>query len=106
MSNEEIENIETMIALPEEEAFLIINEYNLACTAIKDAEKRKEVAKEELIGLMGKSQIGICADIKVTYKPSCKITLDAKMIEQYHPEIYKQYSKQSDFFTLRIGKIK
>ena len=103
---EQTENaVDTMCALPDE-AFELINEYNLACTAAKEAEARKEAAKAELAAMLGSNQIGIYADLKVSYVPQTKVTVDGKKLEKDYPEIYKKYLKSTEFMSFRISHIK
>ena len=100
---EQIEK-ETMIGLPDE-SWAIINEYNLACTAIKEAEKRKEDAKLQLIALLGTAQIGICNDLKVTYSPQKRESVDSKLLQQQYPAAYLECLKTTEFMKMTIGKI-
>lgn len=96
---------ETMVALPDE-AFEIINDYNKACTAVKEAEKQKEEAKAKLVKLLGSAQIGIYADIKVSYVPRVRESVDTKAFKEQLPDIYKQYVKSTQFMQINITHVK
>jgi predicted phage-related endonuclease len=100
-----VENAENIIALPDE-AYEVINDYNLACTAEKEAKKAKDQAKFKLLEYMGTSQIGIYDTIKVSHTEQKKETLDAKAIKIDHPEIYEKYVTRTVFGVMRVSQIK
>lgn len=98
--------VETMIGLPEEDAFFWINEYNLADTAEKDAKKRKDEAKQEILNLMGSAQIGICGAIKVSYTPQKRVSVDTKALQNLRPDVFDEFKRETEFYTMRISNIK
>ena len=94
-----------MKQLPDE-AFALINEYHLACSEIKRAEERKEEFKNKIIALIGDDDIGICYDLKVTYQPSIRETIDKELLSKKYPLAYNECRKQTQFMSIRINHVK
>jgi predicted phage-related endonuclease len=69
---------------------------------IKEYEKIKDSADNELRLLMGEFEIGYIGDIKIRYPKISKELIDIKKLKQEMPEIYKKYIYKSESRRLYI----
>ena len=100
MENEKSKSIQLA-----DELYEWINEYNLACTAEKDAKKRKNEAKFYIVDALGENNTGVCVNTVITNKVQEKITIDTKMFEKEHPELFKKYAKKTTYSVMRLKAI-
>ena len=85
----------TETELPSEAGELINNYFELQATK-KELGKQETFIKNKLKSLLGDNEVGRYNDYKVTWKEQAgRVSLDTKMLESEHPDIYAKY--------LRIG---
>jgi predicted phage-related endonuclease len=85
-----------------QEAWNLINEYNRLCNVIKHAEREKEIVKEHLVAMLKDKQYGYCGEICVSNVPQKRITVNSKALAEDLPEVYRQYSKETNFFRFSV----
>jgi putative phage-type endonuclease len=80
-----------------------IEEYAKADSIIKDNEKKKAEAANNLRKAMGDNEIGLVAGAPLVKWPTNKTTkFDMKKFQAEHPEIYAAYSRQEPQRTLKV----
>jgi putative phage-type endonuclease len=75
----------------------------------KEIQKEKELIKQKIFLEMENSKKGISNDgeFKINRFPVTRENLDIKRLKEQHPNIYKEYLKESTtFINLRVSKIK
>lgn len=97
--------VDNAIKIPEEN-FELINEYNLLTAQEREAKKRKDEIKFQLMELMGDSSVGICCNSKVSFTPQRRETIEAKALKVAYPDIYERFVKRTDLLVIRISNIK
>jgi putative phage-type endonuclease len=83
--------------------------YNELSEKIKKLEAEKETLKQKIFLEMEDSKKGFSSDgeFKINRFPVTREKLDVKKLKEQHPNIYKEYLKDSTtFINLRISKIK
>jgi putative phage-type endonuclease len=85
-----------------DEADALLEEYDAAGEAEKEAKERKEVATNQLKALLGNNEVGITRNEhgqearRVTWKASTRRTLDTDALKNDYPTIYDRYVKTSE----------
>lgn len=92
---------DTEIILPTE-ALDLIAEYEAAEADEKAAATRKDEAANKLKALLGEYETGKVGDRLVTWKTVRSQRLDSKALKAAHPEIYREFSKESSYRRFSI----
>lgn len=98
-----IDDVEAAISDSKLEKYIELSEKE------KEIQKEKEIIKQKIFLEMENSKKGISNDgeFKINRFPVKRENLDIKKLKEQHPNIYKEYLKESTtFINLRISKIK
>jgi putative phage-type endonuclease len=98
-----IDDIETAISDSKLEKYIELSEKE------KEIQKEKEIIKQKIFLEMQDSKKGLSSDgeFKINRFSVTRENLDIKKLKEQHPNIYKEYLKESTtFINLRISKIK
>lgn len=84
----------------------LIERYQAAVAAAKQAEEAKELAHVAVVAALDANEWGIGGGFKVTYKTTDVERFDGKAFASVHPELFKQFTKKSSYRTLRVSAAK
>lgn len=90
------------IILPSE-ALDLIREYQEAKEDMERAETGKNLAANRLKNLLQDSAVGLAGEYKVSWRTVHTERFDSKGFKSEHPDLYKQYSKESSYRRFQIA---
>ena len=90
------------ITLPEE-ALPVCEEYERLSRQLKELEKARNAAANQLKNYLKEAEAGTVGDRRVTWKQISKSTVDAKRLETERPEIYSSFLTESSYRRLSVA---
>lgn len=92
---------ESRIRLPLE-AKDLIRQYEAAKLDEQEARTRKEEAANKLKAMLKDKEVGLIGDREVRWKSIISTRFDTKRFKKDHPDLYKQYVKESEYRRFEI----
>ena len=90
------------IALPEE-ALPVCEEYERLSGQLKELEKAKNAAANQLKNYLKEAEAGTVGDRRITWKQISKSTVDAKRLKLERPEVYSSFLTHSSYRRLSVA---
>lgn len=90
------------ITLPDE-AISVCEEYERLSQQLKEIEKAKNAAGNQLKNYLKEAETGIVGNRKISWKQISKSTVDTKRLKSEKPDIYSNYLTQSQYRRLLVA---
>lgn len=83
----------------------LVKDYKAFSDLAKDYEEKKERVKSQICARLGTSEVGLGDEVGVSWKNQSKMSIDEKRLKAEKPELYREYSKVSNYRVFRTKKI-
>ena len=86
-----------------DEAISVCEEYERLSQQLKEIEKAKNAAGNQLKNYLKEAETGIVGNRKISWKQISKSTVDTKRLKSEKPDIYSNYLTQSQYRRLLVA---